>query len=215
MDKINITLTPTQKIFFSSDQHYGHRNVVKFCNRPYADEKEMGKALTDNWNSVVSNDDIVVTMGDLFWFQDSHAIKKCIEKLNGKDIYIVLGNHDKREAFRRITDERFHILDGISHIYLRCEDENRWYQKTFEIVCSHYPLMTWAHRERGSINLFGHIHSGPRRPDDEVDQNLPLWTGQQLDVGVDNQEFTPVSFEDVLFQLEEQNRKLLFDKINN
>ena len=119
MDKLNITLTPTQKIFFSSDQHFGHRNVVKFCNRPFADEKEMGKALIENWNSVVSNDDIVVTMGDIFWFSDSHSIKKCIDKLNGKEIYIVLGNHDKREGFRRITDERFHILDGISHIYLR------------------------------------------------------------------------------------------------
>lgn len=211
MDKLNITLTPTQKIFFSSDQHFGHRNVLKFCHRPFADEKEMGQALIDNWNSVVTNDDIVVTMGDLFWFNDSHSIKKCINKLNGKEIYIVLGNHDKRESFHRVTDERFHILDGISHIYLRCEDENRWYYKTFEIVCSHYPLMTWAHRDKGAINLFGHIHSGPRSETD-YDQNLPLWTGQQLDVGVDNQEYTPVSFEDVLYQLEDQNRKKIFEK---
>ena len=53
MDKLNITLKPEQKIFFSSDQHFGHRNVVRFCNRPYADEKEMGTALIENWNSVV------------------------------------------------------------------------------------------------------------------------------------------------------------------
>ena len=74
--------------------------------------------------------------------------------------------------------------------------------------------MTWAHRERGSINLFGHIHSGLRRPDGDVDQDLPLWSGQQLDVGVDNQEYTPVSFEDVLFQLAEQKRISLFNKIH-
>ena len=213
MDKLNIMLTPTQKIFFSSDQHFGHRNVVKFCARPFVDEKAMGKQLIENWNSVVGPDDIVVTMGDLFWFNDSHAIKKCIAKLNGKEIYIVLGNHDKRESFRRITDGRFHILDGISHIYLRCEDETRWYQKTFEIVCSHYPLMTWAHRDKGAINLFGHIHSGPRSLAD-YDQDLPLWIGQQLDVGVDNQEYTPISFEDLLFKLEEQRRLELFKKIN-
>lgn len=212
MDKLNITLTPTQKIFFSSDQHFGHRNVLRFCGRPYGDEKEMAKALIDNWNSVVTNDDIVVSMGDFFWFNDSHSIKKCIDKLNGKEIYLVLGNHDKRESFRRVTDERFHIVDGITHIFLRCDDAERWYQKTFEIVCSHYPLMTWSHRDRGAINLFGHIHSGWLRSCDDYDQNLPLWRGQQLDVGVDNQNFTPVSFEDVLAQLAQQYRDTIETK---
>lgn len=213
MDKLNITLTPTQKIFFSSDQHFGHRNVLRFCGRPYKDEKEMGQALIDNWNSVVTNDDIVVSMGDFFWFNDSHSIKKCIDKLNGKEIYLVLGNHDKRESFRRVTDERFHIVDGITHIFLRCEDEDRWYQKTFEIVCCHYPLMTWSHRDRGAINLFGHIHSGWLRSCDDYDQNLPLWRGQQLDVGVDNQNFTPVSFEDVLAQLAQQYRDTIKEEV--
>ena len=213
MDKLNITLKPEQKIFFSSDQHFGHRNVVKFCNRPYDDEKVMGRAFIDNWNSVVGPEDIVVTMGDFFWFNDSHSIKKVVNQLNGT-IYIVLGNHDKRESFRRCDPEKLIILDGISHIFLRCEDENRWYEKTFEIVCSHYPLMTWSHRDRGAINVFGHIHSGWLRSGDDYDQNLPLWKGQQLDVGVDNQNFTPVSFEDVLAQLADDLRRKLFnDKV--
>lgn len=207
MDKLNITLTAEQKIFFSSDQHFGHQNVIRFCNRPFEDLVQMGETIISNWNSVVSNEDIVITMGDMFWFKDPYAIKRNIEKLNGKEIYIVFGNHDKKEAFRYVTDQRFHILDGITHIYLKCED-NRWYQKTFEIVCSHYPLMTWSHRDRGSINLFGHIHSGPRS-DNDYDQNLPLWKGQQLDVGVDNQEYTPVSFEDVLKQLADDYRETI------
>ena len=213
MDKLNITLKPEQKIFFSSDQHFGHRNVVKFCNRPYADEKEMGKALIENWNNVVGPDDIIVTMGDFFWFNDSQSIKRVVNQLNGT-IYMVLGNHDKKESFRRCDPEKLIILDGISHIFLRCEDDNRWYEKTFEIVCCHYPLMTWSHRDRGAINLFGHIHSGWMRSCDDYDQMLPLWRGQQLDVGVDNQNFTPVVFEDVLAQLADEKRKLLFEKTN-
>ena len=213
MDKLNITLKPDQKIFFSSDQHFGHRNVVKFCNRPYADEKEMGKALIENWNKVVGENDIIITMGDFFWFNDSHSIKKVVNQLNGT-IYMVLGNHDKKESFRRCDPEKLIIVDGVTHIFLRCEDENRWYEKTFEIVCCHYPLMTWSHRDRGAINLFGHIHSGWMRSCDDYDQMLPLWRGQQLDVGVDNQNFTPVVFEDVLAQLADEKRKLLFEKTN-
>jgi calcineurin-like phosphoesterase family protein len=72
--------------------------------------------------------------------------------------------------------------------------------------------MTWSHRDKGAINLFGHIHSGPRSEND-YDQDLPLWTGQQLDVGVDNQNYTPISFEDVLFQLAEDTRVNLFNKL--
>ena len=211
MDKLNITLTPTQKIFFSSDQHFGHRNVINFCNRPFADEKAMRQALIDNWNSVVGPDDIVVTMGDFFWFNNSHSIKKCIDKLNGKEIYLVPGNHDTVKSFHRVIDERFHILSDITHIYLRCEDTNRWYYKTFEIVCTHYPQSTWSHRDKGAINLFGHIHSGPRSEND-YDQDLTLHIGQQLDVGVDNQEYKPISFEDVLYQLEDQKRQELFKR---
>ena len=200
MDKLNITLEPNQKIFFSSDQHFGHRNVLKFCDRPFADIKEMGETLIYNWNSVVSDCDIVVTLGDLCWFNDSRTIKNIISKLNGKEIYITLGNHDKYESFHRVIDERFHIIDSISHIFLRSEEENRWAKSSYEIICSHYPLMTWSHRDQGALNLFGHIHSG-NRTKCELDQDLPLWPNM-LDVGVDNQEYTPISFEDVLKQLE-------------
>ena len=71
--------------------------------------------------------------------------------------------------------------------------------------------MTWSHRDKGAINLFGHIHSG-NRCENDYDQDLPLWSGQQLDVGIDNQNYTPVSFEDVLYQLEDQRRRKLFER---
>ena len=88
MDKLHIELKKDQGLFFTSDLHFGHKNVIKFCNRPWQDEKEMNSGLIDNWNSVVSNNDIVFVLGDTFWFNDSHSIKKVISKLNGKDIYI-------------------------------------------------------------------------------------------------------------------------------
>lgn len=196
MDKLNITLEEGQKIFFSSDQHFGHSNVIRFCNRPYENTKEMGQALIDNWNSKATNNDIIFVLGDMFWFHGRHDIKKVASKLNGKEIYIVPGNHCKREAYE-LCDERIKLLDDVSAIYLRETDKP---QIIAEIVISHIPLMTWPHRERGAYNFFGHIHSGPVTAA-EVDQDLPLWQGLQYDVGVDNNDYTPIEFNEILEKL--------------
>ena len=76
MQKLHITLNKGQKLWFTSDLHFGHRNVIKFCNRPFEDEKVMGKQLIHNWNETVSKDDIVFVLGDTFWFNDSRSITK-------------------------------------------------------------------------------------------------------------------------------------------
>ena len=74
MQKLHIDLQAGQKIWFTSDLHLGHRNVIRFCNRPFADEKGMGKSLIENWNNTVGDNDIVFALGDTFWFNDSHSI---------------------------------------------------------------------------------------------------------------------------------------------
>lgn len=196
MNKLNITLNKGQIIWFSSDQHFGHRNVINFCDRPYADVKEMNQSLIDNWNSVVSNNDIIFVLGDMFWFHGRHEIKKVVAKLNGKYIYVVPGNHCKRDTYE-LCDERLILIDDISSIYLRYEEFG---PVIYEIFLSHCPMMTWPHRDRGAYNFFGHIHSGPKTKA-EVDQDLPLWKGLQYDVGVDNNNYTPVSLEEIIKRL--------------
>ena len=52
------------KIWFTSDLHLNNKNVIKYCNRPYADQYEMNKALIENWNSKVAEDDTVYVLGD-------------------------------------------------------------------------------------------------------------------------------------------------------
>ena len=90
MQKLHIQLEKGQKIWFTSDLHLGHRNVIKFCNRPWEDEKEMGKSLIENWNNTVGDNDIVFVLGDTFWFNDSHSIKRVLSQLKGKgsDIFL-------------------------------------------------------------------------------------------------------------------------------
>ena len=55
----------TQNIFFTSDFHVGHTNVIRFDGRPFKDVDEMNQSLIDNWNSVVGDEDVVFYLGDL------------------------------------------------------------------------------------------------------------------------------------------------------
>lgn len=195
MRTLHIRLSAGQKLWFTSDLHFGHRNVIRFCNRPFADVKEMDEALINNWNEVVGENDIVFVLGDTFWFNDSTTIKKYISKLNGI-IYFIPGNHCKFEKYHRIADEpRIILCDDIVQVFLESED-NRWHKKILELWLAHYPLMTWPHRENGAINLFGHIHSKPEGREG-TDQDLPLHKNQ-CDVGTDYWEYKPVQFEKLL-----------------
>ena len=191
MQKIHIDLKPGQKIWFTSDLHFGHRNVIRFCNRPWEDVKQMGLGLIKNWTDTVGDDDIVFVLGDTFWFNDSRAIKKVLSQLNGKDIYIIPGNHDDFDAYHRVDDERIHLCADVVVVWIT--EKN---QPKREIWLSHYPMMTWPHRENGAIQLFGHIHSQPDKTEG-VDQDLPLhWN--QFDVGCDYWGYKPVSLEKIL-----------------
>ena len=109
MKKLHLKLELGQRLLFTSDLHLGHRNVIKFCNRPFENEKEMNEKLIENWNSVVDEKDIIFVLGDTFWFNDSHVIKKVLNKLNGI-IYIIPGNHDNFESYHRIADNPRIIL---------------------------------------------------------------------------------------------------------
>ena len=188
MQKIHIDLKPGQKIWFTSDLHFGHRNVLRFCNRPWNDEKEMGPGLIQNWNDTVGDDDIVFVLGDTFWFNDSRGIKKVLSQLNGKDIYILPGNHDEFDSYHRVDDPRIHLCQDIVVCWVTEAGKRKR-----EMWLSHYPMMTWPHRENGAYQFFGHIHSQFGK-DTGVDQDLPLHYNQ-MDVGCDYWDYKPVSLE--------------------
>ena len=197
MKKLHITLEENQNIWFTSDLHFGHRNVIRFCQRPYTDEKHMGPCLIENWNNTVNDNDIVFVLGDTFWFNDSRVIKKILTSLKGKTIYILPGNHDDFEHYHRAieADQRIVLLDDINVLWLDSTINRGWKKKLYEIWLSHYPMMTWPHRENGAFQLFGHIHSQQGKREG-VDQDLPLHYNQ-MDVGCDRWDYRPINFEDV------------------
>lgn len=206
MKKIHIKLEEGQKVFFTSDLHVGHRNVLVFCNRPFVDTKDMSENLIANWNRVVGENDIVFDLGDMFWFDSRHEVKKFVEKLNGT-IYKIPGNHDMdcRKLFELCKTSKVEILDDNNVVWVE-----RKGQKIVEIWLSHFPLATWPHWIQGSLNFFGHIHSGPLTDNmvDIPEKDLTLKVGQQYDVGVDNNNYTPVELQQILQVLESQKSVL-------
>lgn len=195
MKKLHIKLRQEQNLYFTSDLHFGHRNVIRFCNRPFDNEKDMGEKLIDKWNSIVTNNDIVFVLGDTFWFNDSRSIKKVLSKLNGETIYILPGNHCDFSSYHRVDDERIVLCEDVVVLWLESEDYliREWEKKIYELWLCHYPMMTWPHRENGAMQLFGHIHSKPENREG-VDQDLPLhWN--QMDIGCDRWNYMPVCFE--------------------
>lgn len=134
------------KNFYISDWHYGHNNIIHLDNRPYKNVEEMNEALIDNWNSVVTNEDTVYSLGDMFWCDTAEATE-VLKKLNGKKV-LVIGNHD------RIHDVQFRKqFEKIEH-YVEVKDNSR------RVLLSHYPMPFYrGDYNPNIIHLYGHIHT--------------------------------------------------------
>lgn len=175
-----------KNLWFTSDHHFGHTNIIKYCNRPFKDADEMDKELINRWNEVVGPDDDVWHLGD-FTLQDN--IDKYIERLNG-NIYFVRGGHDQRWMERHFDDDlytktgKFHYRPSVFSLEF---DVGEKYPLV--IALCHYALRVWDRSHYGSLHLYGHSHG-----------NLDPWPNS-MDVGVDCHNFYPISLEQVLEQL--------------
>lgn len=204
MDTIKLVVTGKNKIWFTSDQHFFHENIIKFCNRPFENIEIMNKAIIDNWNECVGDEDVVFSLGDFVWWNDPIKIRDIISQLKGKKIIFIMGNHDKIESFLGCSNERIKIIKSdIVHVKVKFQDLKS--SSTVELVLSHYPLMTWSGRNRKSINLYGHVHS--RENDTGFDHDIPMWKGLQMDVGVDAHNYKPVDLQKILLMTESEGKE--------
>lgn len=184
-----------QKIFFTSDTHFGHANIIRFCNRPYRDVNHMNQELINNWNSVVDANDIVFHLGD-FAFAGSEVFENVIKQLNGR-IYWILGNHDYKnfrphyqQYFEHIAPKMVISVDGQP------------------IILNHEPLLCFG----GQLNnrywqLFGHVHTSHQdysKQGCDIERMTQMSTPTMYDVGVDYNHYTPISFEQLKERIDEQ-----------
>jgi calcineurin-like phosphoesterase family protein len=179
-----------RKGWITFDSHYGHTNICKGTTkwrlpdgsipddtRPFATIEEMNKAIVDNINACVGENDILIHGGD-FSFGGFTNIPLFRNLINCKTIHLVLGNHDDhirknknnyQDLFTTVSDKLF---INFTH----------GYNKNF-IIVNHYPEQSWRDLNKGSIHIHGHCHlTGDKR----------FGKGRKMDGGMDGHpEFRP------------------------
>ena len=178
--------------FFTSDLHFGHVNIIDYCDRPFSDVDDMNDALVQRWNWMVGPADTVFVLGDVAMGKLDDSLKH-VERLNG-DKYLIPGNHDRcwlgnakegrdirPKDIQRYIDVGFTILGSSDRLH-----------GVFDVpveLC-HFPFSgdsreedryrMWRPIDHGQILLHGHTHSKEHA------------NGRQIHVGVDAWNYYPV-----------------------
>lgn len=186
------------KLFFTSDQHLFHENIIKYCERPFNNPREMNAAIVERWNEVVPEDGIVFNLGDVSLRGAPKDLNDTLHALNGTK-YLVIGNHEKDALGKEYIREHWAGIYDIAEIFV--PDEEITYKEQHIVMC-HYPLLRWNASHRGSWQLFGHVHGGLSN------KGIINHSPAQMDVGVDCHNFYPVSYEKVKEQITQQHLKI-------
>ena len=134
-------------IFYISDTHFGHSNIIKFDNRPFFSIEEMDRTLINNWNKVVTNEDTVMILGDFCWGLEDDWIK-ILDQLNGKK-RLVRGNHDLKSMSKTLKSKFQSIRD-----YDEIKDNGK------RVLLSHCPSPFYRGTYNSNIvHLYGHVHT--------------------------------------------------------
>lgn len=165
-------------IWFTSDTHYMHENVIEYSARPFENLEEMTETMIERWNACVKKGDTVYHLGDfaLSWGR-KHAepIDQILSRLNGQK-WLIKGNHDRKEV---TENKRWHMVKDYHEIKVDVGEVHKQH-----IVMSHYSMRTWNQSHRSAWMLHGHSHG-----------SLSDIGGKTLDVGVDCWDYWPVSFD--------------------
>ena len=176
------------KLFFTSDLHFYHKNIIDFCSRPFENVQHMNEMLIVNWNAIVEPDADVIIAGDFIFSSQLEMLKNILDQLNGNKI-LVLGNHDYQNNLHKPDAMRLFQNQVYDAVQFKIKDSECDVDPSFYIT--HYPCEFW---KRDAIHLYGHVHSGPKSRAAEKPTFKPL----RYDIGVDNNNYTPVSYSEII-----------------
>jgi calcineurin-like phosphoesterase family protein len=160
------------KDFFTSDNHFGHLNILKkFCpdTRQGVDADDMDRIMIQRWQEQVAPEDTVYMLGDVFFHRDVRKAIAIMRQLTGRKV-LTYGNHDQLIRNNIELQRMFADIAETREINI-----NRTH-----VVVHHFPIYEWNKMHRGSYHVYGHIHS----PYGLIEH--PHIPGRCMDVGIDS-----------------------------
>jgi calcineurin-like phosphoesterase family protein len=207
--------------WFTSDIHFGHDNVIDFCNRPFANKEEMKDKIIENFNRVVKPDDLLVFVGDIFFYHTKQQMQETLDRVNGRKI-LIRGNHDQKPrqmmnaGFHNSVEEAVMLIGGervlLSHYPFAMPEWKFQYRRYMNRVKKKMGIKRtkWPEkyhdrrpRDNGQFLIHGHTHSKYK------------CVGRQIHVGVDAWDYKPVNIQDIsnlihrIKEEEKRGRKLI------
>lgn len=184
-------------VFLVSDTHFGHAGVCRFMRddgvtklRPWDNPEEMDEEMVKRWNETVKPTDKVYHLGDVVI---NRRALKTLARLNG-DKVLIRGNHD---IFR----------DDEYRMYFR---ELRAYHVMNGMILSHIPIHTES-LGRFGVNIHGHLHANRVKM---TDYGREIVDPRYHCVCVEQTDFRPILFEDVLKRITEEGGTVGFKNGN-
>ncbi len=174
--------------WFTSDHHFGHTNIISYCDRPFANADQMNRELVQAWNDVVSPGDLVYYLGD--FSLDANLVPRIVRQLNGVKI-LISGNHDKcwqksdpANHWRlHYLDAGFESIEQTMHIKIAGES----------VLLSHLPYKNFddpdqryvEHRplDDGGWLVHGHVHDRWRICDRQINVSVEMWDYRPASIG--------------------------------
>jgi calcineurin-like phosphoesterase family protein len=175
--------------YFTSDTHFDHANIIKYCNRPFKNVDEMNEAMVEGWNRVVTPQDTVYHLGD-FTLGNTKHFWKWVNRLNGAQIYVLPGSHDQLwtkdfpDSYHGVC---VHLAEPL--VSLEFPEILSITGRPQVLVLCHYAMRVWDRSHFGAWHLYGHSHG------------TLLGFGLSFDIGVDSNGFAPVSLEEVALRM--------------
>ena len=174
------------KVFFTSDNHFFHENIIRYCQRPFDGYESMNFEMIHRWNLAVSQDDIGIFVGDISAGLKGRVdeLRDVIRSLNGRKI-LIRGNHDHQPNEWYLESGFLKVVDSA---------------KFGSVVLSHYPLPSLERRGLSGESLFGQfshiVHGHVHDPGPDYERHF--------NVAADRHNFMPVPLDVAIPQLFQQ-----------
>lgn len=162
-----------ERVWFISDLHLAHKNIIKYCSRPFDNVNQMNEILIQNWNKKIGVKDRVFVLGD-FALCGKDKIIEFGNQLKGRKI-LILGNHDGA-SLTTYYNAGFEMVSKFPIIF----------QDFF--ILSHEPI-EFLPLNTPFVNIFGHVHN---------DMRFPTITPRGACVSVERWNYMPVEFNQLI-----------------